>query len=447
MDIKKEAKNFAIYAHSGQRRKSDLDKPMIIHPINVANILEEYGFDDNVVAAGYLHDVVEDTNFSILDIFKLFDEDVSSLVYGASEPDKRLSWEERKGHTIDVVKNFDLRHKAVVCADKISNLEDLKISFGIKGEMDFSSFKRGFESQKWYYTEVYNSLIFGEDENHPMFKRLKELIDDIFYKENKNFIEDVIFDNMKDEYKKLNSFHYRKEELYKLKSFIDNKPYVIELCGTPRTGKTTLINNLKEFFSKYGFSVCVLDEFTISLKYKKDIYPRLKDDKKNLVCDEILNCVNNSLDDALSYNFDIVICDKSLFDRMVWVDRLYYKDEISSYEYYNYIKKYIPLIEDKIDIVIGTYTDSLTSLKRDYNSSLSLDRRNFLNIKNLDEYNNSFLNMRDLAIGIGLNFYLFDTTKKSNREVSFEVLDVILSDMRCEYLKKINDDKELIRKR
>ena len=98
--IKEDAKNFAIDAHDGQRRKSDKSKPMIIHPINVANILNEYGFDENVVAAGYLHDTVEDTKVTLDDLKNSFGEDIASLVEGASEPDKSLSWEERKKHTI-----------------------------------------------------------------------------------------------------------------------------------------------------------------------------------------------------------------------------------------------------------------------------------------------------------------------------------------------------------
>ena len=64
MNIKEKAKEFAILAHKGQVRKSDKEKPMIIHPINVGLILEEYEFDDNVVASGYLHDVIEDTKYS-----------------------------------------------------------------------------------------------------------------------------------------------------------------------------------------------------------------------------------------------------------------------------------------------------------------------------------------------------------------------------------------------
>lgn len=127
-----QAKEFAKKAHKAQIRKSDPEKPMIVHPINVGNILKEYGFDENVIAAGYLHDVVEDTKYEIEDIKKYFGEDVASLVNGASEPDKSLSWEERKQHTINNTKKLDLRHKAIICADKISNLEDLRILSEIK---------------------------------------------------------------------------------------------------------------------------------------------------------------------------------------------------------------------------------------------------------------------------------------------------------------------------
>ena len=96
MDIKEKAKMFAIKAHMGQVRKSELDKPMIIHPLSVGMLLEEYGYDDNVIAAGYLHDVVEDTKYTIEEIEKIFGKDIASLVMTASEPDKSLSWEERK---------------------------------------------------------------------------------------------------------------------------------------------------------------------------------------------------------------------------------------------------------------------------------------------------------------------------------------------------------------
>ena len=56
----------------------------------------------------------------------------------------------------------------------------MRIIFEVNGKKDFSAFKRGLDKQKWYYTEVYNSLIYNEDKDYIMFNRLKLLIDDIF---------------------------------------------------------------------------------------------------------------------------------------------------------------------------------------------------------------------------------------------------------------------------
>lgn len=441
MTVENKAKKFAIKAHFGQIRKSDPEKPMIIHPINVGNILKEYNFDENVIAAGYLHDVVEDTKYTNEDILKKFDSDIASLVMGASEPDKSLSWEERKKHTIDQVKKLDLRHKAVVCADKISNLEDLRIISEIKGEYDFSAFKRGFDSQKWYYTEVYNSLIKNEDENIPMFKRLKELIDFIFNnKRNDEYVKNIIFKDNK-QYDSLVKIHYKKEEIFKLKNALSNKiPYVIEFTGTPRTGKTTLINNLYDFFKKKGFSVEVIEEFTTSKKYKKEIYPLLKDKYKNIVNTEIPKYVLKQLEQAINKNIDIIIIDRSLFDRLIWIDRLVLKNGMSLSEYQNYKNLYIPLIKEKINIIISTYTDSLTALKRDYQANLSLEKRNFLNEDNVNEYNKSLLNMQQLANDENINFYLFDTTNKNQREISIEVVNAILDNMRKYFIERVNKE-------
>ncbi len=84
IDVKEKAKIFAIKAHKGQIRKNEKDKPMIMHPISVGMLLEKFGYDDNVIAAGYLHDVVEDTKYTIEDIEKEFGNDIASLVMGAS---------------------------------------------------------------------------------------------------------------------------------------------------------------------------------------------------------------------------------------------------------------------------------------------------------------------------------------------------------------------------
>ena len=439
MDVKTKAKRFAIKAHTGQKRKNCPDKPMIIHPLNVANILSDYGFDDNVVAAGYLHDVVEDTKYTIEDIEKHFGKDIKSLVMGATEPDKSLPWEERKQHTIDSIKKLDLRHKALVCADKISNLEDLRIDCEIAGKYDFSSFKRGFSKQKWYYTGIYNSLIYHQDKNLPMFNRLKELIDYIFYPKKDLFLE-KIFKGKKKEYNQLKKIHYRKEEIYKLKELLNNKPYIIEFTGTPRTGKTTLINNLYDFFKKKGFKVMILEEFTTSSYYKNDLYPKIKNKSKLYINTMIPKYVEKQLNTAKKENPDIIIIDRSLLDRLIWIDRLYLKKGMTKKEYSNYKKENISKIKNNINIIISTYTDPLTALKRDYYAHLSLEKRSFLNEQNVNEFNTSLLNILELSKKENINMYLFDTTKKTEREISIEVVNEVLKNMRSYYLERIYNE-------
>ncbi len=440
MNIELKALKFAIEAHTNQVRKSEPDKPMIIHPINVGNILKEYGFDSNVVAAAYLHDVVEDTKYAKKDIFEIFGEDITSLVMGNTEPDKGLSWEERKLHTINKVKDLDLRHKVLVCADKISNLEDMRTLFEKKQNYDFSAFKRGFEKQKWYYESVYESLIQNEDKNHPMFKRLKKIIDYIFNDiKNDEYVRNVIFETNEEEYSNLKKIHYKKQEVLKLKSILSsNNPYVIEFTGTPRTGKTTLINNLYDFFKKGGFTVDVLEEFTTSDKYKKEIKPLLKNKYSYIVNTEIPKYVLEQLNSAIKNNPDIIIVDRSLFDRLIWMDRLYLKNGVSKELYNDYINLYVPLIKEKINIIISTYTDSITALKRDYNANLSLEKRSFLNEENVNEYNKSLFNMDLFAQIVDINFHMFDTTNKSQRETSIDVANLILDNMREIQINRIN---------
>lgn len=69
---------FAFEAHEGQKRKSG--EPYVVHPILVSCIVAYYGGDEAMICAALLHDVVEDTNFSLEDVSRIFGEDVASLV-------------------------------------------------------------------------------------------------------------------------------------------------------------------------------------------------------------------------------------------------------------------------------------------------------------------------------------------------------------------------------
>ncbi len=195
MNVVEKSLKFAVLAHKNQVRKAEREKPYIVHPIDVANILKEYGCSDNIIAAGLLHDILEDTLYDFEFIKKEFGEEIANLVNAATEQNKDSSWEERKKATIDKIKNMTLEEKLVLCADKISNLEDMYILFNIKGKKDFSSFKRSEQKQKWYYDNLYNSFTFKD--NHEIFDRLKSLINKVFnedFKSNKNYYlkQDII---------------------------------------------------------------------------------------------------------------------------------------------------------------------------------------------------------------------------------------------------------------
>ena len=182
--MKKDKIEYAIYyatrAHKGQRRKIE-DIDMIFHPFTCGMLLQRNNCDEDVICAGILHDVVEDTEHTFDDIEKEFGKTVRDYVYDASEPDKSLEWEDRKKHTIEHIKNSPLGSKLIVACDKISNLEDMYESIEKYGEEKaWNHLKRNKELQKWYYTSVYESCIYGVNKNHPIFNRYKNILKDLF---------------------------------------------------------------------------------------------------------------------------------------------------------------------------------------------------------------------------------------------------------------------------
>ena len=79
-------------------------------------------------------------------------------------------------------------------------------------------------------------------------------------------------------------------------------------------------------------------------------------------------------------------------------------------------------------------------MKRDYTANLSLEQRTFLNRNNIEEYNKSLLNIKYLSKLEKINLFFQDTTFKDQREISFEICDAILKDMRQEFISRIKEE-------
>ena len=167
---------FAIEAHINQKRKDG--KPYINHPISVAIELAKNGADDELICAGLLHDTIEDTTVSYDELKEEFGEGVAELVSGDTE-DKKLSWKDRKKATIEFAKTTDNRRcQMLICADKLSNLKDIKESIERCGDETWSIFRYGKNEQAWLYTSLVDALKPLEDLT--MYKELKQIVTEIF---------------------------------------------------------------------------------------------------------------------------------------------------------------------------------------------------------------------------------------------------------------------------
>jgi GTP pyrophosphokinase len=125
-DLIKKAEKFAKQSHKGQKKVNG--KPYFEHPKKVAELLKKWKQEDEVIVAGYLHDVVEDSEMSLNELKKKFGKRVSFLVDGMSwERDKKTrkkNWP--KSYT--KFANYSKRDPSLVfikTADMISNISNI----------------------------------------------------------------------------------------------------------------------------------------------------------------------------------------------------------------------------------------------------------------------------------------------------------------------------------
>lgn len=192
---------YAEKLHEGQFRKSG--EPYIAHPVAVASILEKLNFDENVIAAGLLHDVVEDCACTVDEISKMFNLKITNLVDSVtaiekSEKDKPEEFEKYllEEKTYNKLYSFAKSDKLaffIKFADRLHNLRTIAV------------FKRYKQIDKVKETEKWLLPILKNIKANTLYYNIKNECYKIV--ENKNY---EVFNNVYEDFYKRNKVHLRK---------------------------------------------------------------------------------------------------------------------------------------------------------------------------------------------------------------------------------------------
>ncbi|MBZ9730297.1 bifunctional (p)ppGpp synthetase/guanosine-3',5'-bis(diphosphate) 3'-pyrophosphohydrolase [Salegentibacter sp. JZCK2] len=199
----------AVDAHKDQRRKSG--EAYIFHPIAVAKIVaSEIGLDATSIVAALLHDVVEDTIYTLEDIHKMFGETVATIVDGLTKisslkKDKDVSLQAENFRKMLLTLNDDIRVIIIKIADRLHNMQTMdamrrdkqeKISsetlyiyaplahriglYNIKTELEDLGLKY---TEPEVYNEIHTKIKESKEEQDAYIKEFSRIIEDSLNKE------------------------------------------------------------------------------------------------------------------------------------------------------------------------------------------------------------------------------------------------------------------------
>lgn len=141
-----------------KKKRKGKDIPYITHPLTVGLILARVTKDENIIAAGILHDTIEDCEpyGSVTKelLAKEFNSEVASMVNDVTEQDKTLPWTERKMAALAHIKDMPHDSLLVKSADVLHNLSELNDDLVKDGEEVFKKFNASKEDTLLRYRRL-----------------------------------------------------------------------------------------------------------------------------------------------------------------------------------------------------------------------------------------------------------------------------------------------------
>lgn len=167
--VSQDALAFAREHHEGQRRDAD-DLPFVLHPEEVSRLLRDAGCPDHVVAAGALHDILENTDVERAELEERFGAEVADLVASLSDDPSIPDKGERRAALRKQVSKAGPEAATVFAADKISKSREL----GLKAERGrLTDDDRAKIEHYMHSMEMLDEAIPG----HPLVERLHSELD------------------------------------------------------------------------------------------------------------------------------------------------------------------------------------------------------------------------------------------------------------------------------
>ncbi len=158
----KKALYYAAEKHDGQYRKGT-KVPFIVHPVLVAFTISKYTYNEDIIVAAILHDIIEDCDISIAELTNLYNKNVSNMVEELSLPkSKKLEksvWCKKKKEYISHISKASKETLTIVAVDKMVNMEAY-FNYAITGQTKLLNelFGGTLQDYFWYYEKVFQVL-------------------------------------------------------------------------------------------------------------------------------------------------------------------------------------------------------------------------------------------------------------------------------------------------
>ena len=172
--LEEQAIHFVEKAFAGQKRIKE-DIPLSFHSIMVGYILKDSGYNKEVVLTGFLHDIIEDTEYTYEDIKSQFGKKIADNVLKVSEDVTIIDWTKRKEEFFNRMTSWSKEIFLVELADKLQNLLSDYNVWKEKGSKGLQTLSTTYEMNKWYYTSMQKKFHENIPEE-PLLKRYDELI-------------------------------------------------------------------------------------------------------------------------------------------------------------------------------------------------------------------------------------------------------------------------------